>query len=68
MKFSKEDHILLVKLMYELITIPNLEPHLVTEFGATLIILLKYDQILSAINDSFTHIFFGLYTVEFSQS
>lgn len=42
MKFSKEDHILLVKLMYELIMIPNLEPHLVNEFGATLIILLKY--------------------------
>ncbi|XP_046617317.1 proteasome activator complex subunit 4-like [Neodiprion virginianus] len=47
MKFSKEDHILLVKLMYELITIPNLEPHKVAEFGATLIILLKKKELIS---------------------
>ncbi|XP_012258033.2 proteasome activator complex subunit 4B-like [Athalia rosae] len=47
MKFSKEDHIIFVKLMYEMITIPNLEPHLVHEFGATLIILLKKKELIS---------------------
>lgn len=41
MKFSKEDHITFVKLIYELITVPNLDPNLVNKFSATLILLLK---------------------------
>lgn len=41
MKFSKEDHIAFVKLMYELITIPNLEPNLINKFTTTMLQLLK---------------------------
>lgn len=41
MKFSKEDHIVFVKLMYELITIPDLDPKLIDKFGSILISLLK---------------------------
>lgn len=41
MKFSKEDHIYFIKLMYELIIIPNLDPFLINKFGSTLILLLK---------------------------
>lgn len=41
MKFSKEDHIAFVKLIYELLTIPNLDPNLVNKFSTTLILLLK---------------------------
>jgi len=41
MKFSKEDHIAFVKLMYELVTIPNINPDLVNKFGTTLVLLLK---------------------------
>ncbi|XP_076235371.1 proteasome activator complex subunit 4A [Calliopsis andreniformis] len=47
MKFSKEDHILFVKLMYELVTIPKLEPFLVSEFSFTLILLLKKKGLIS---------------------
>ncbi|XP_046740797.1 proteasome activator complex subunit 4-like [Diprion similis] len=47
MKFSKEDHIVLVKLMFKLITIPNLEPHKVAEFGTMLIVLLKKKKLIS---------------------
>jgi hypothetical protein len=41
MKFSKEDHLTFIHLMYQLVTIPNLEPWLVSKFSQTLIILLK---------------------------
>lgn len=41
MKFSKEDHILFIKLMYELVTIPELESFLVRGFSSALILLLK---------------------------
>ncbi|XP_043255483.1 proteasome activator complex subunit 4A-like isoform X1 [Colletes gigas] len=47
MKFSKEDHILFVKLMYELVTIPKLEPFLVSRFSFTLILLLKKKRLIS---------------------
>ncbi|KAK4885236.1 hypothetical protein RN001_001507 [Aquatica leii] len=41
LKFSKEDHIALVKLYYELVTIPDLEPTRINKFGCTLNFLLK---------------------------
>ncbi|KAF5308174.1 hypothetical protein FQR65_LT06354 [Abscondita terminalis] len=41
LKFSKEDHIALVKLYYELVTIPDLEPTRINKFGCTLNLLLK---------------------------
>ncbi|XP_015588278.1 proteasome activator complex subunit 4B [Cephus cinctus] len=47
LKFSKEDHILFIKLMYELITIPDLEPSLVHKFGCVLILLLKKKELIS---------------------
>ncbi|RLU16905.1 hypothetical protein DMN91_010974 [Ooceraea biroi] len=47
MKFSKEDHIAFVKLMYELITIPNLNLELVNKFGTTLVLLLKKKGLIS---------------------
>ncbi|KAM0724588.1 Proteasome activator complex subunit 4B [Formica fusca] len=47
MKFSKEDHIAFVKLIYELVTIPNLDPNLINKFGTTLILLLKKKELIS---------------------
>ncbi|XP_071454240.1 proteasome activator complex subunit 4-like [Hetaerina americana] len=47
MKFSKEDHIILIKLMYELVTIPDLEPWILNKFAQVLIILLKKRHLLS---------------------
>ena len=47
MKFSKEDHIIFVKLMYELVTIPKLEPYLVSTFSFTLILLLEKKGLIS---------------------
>lgn len=41
LKFSKEDHIALVKLYYELVTIPHLEPNRLYKFSTTLLFLLK---------------------------
>nr|CAD7425108.1 unnamed protein product [Timema monikensis] len=41
LKFSKEDHIALIYLIYELVTIPDLEPYLVNKFGLLFIMLLK---------------------------
>jgi len=41
MKFSKEDHLTFIHLLYQLVTIPNLEPWLVSKFAHTLITLLK---------------------------
>jgi len=41
MKFSKEDHIALIKLLYELIVVPDLELSLVQKFAPRLTALLK---------------------------
>lgn len=40
-RFSKEDHVLFVKLLYELVTLPNLEPHMMQSYARLLIQLLK---------------------------
>ncbi|KAG7228067.1 hypothetical protein INR49_005689 [Caranx melampygus] len=40
-RFSKEDHILFIKLLYELVTLPNLEPHMMQIYARLLIHLLK---------------------------
>lgn len=42
MKFSREDHLTFIHLMYQLVTVPNLEPWLVSKFAQALIILLKW--------------------------
>ncbi|KRT82951.1 hypothetical protein AMK59_4226 [Oryctes borbonicus] len=47
LKFSKEDHICLIKLYYDLITQPNLEPTRINKFAATLSFLLKKEYLLS---------------------
>ncbi|KAI4807509.1 hypothetical protein KUCAC02_027315 [Chaenocephalus aceratus] len=39
--FSKEDHILFIKLLYELVTLPNLEPNMMLGYARLLIQLLK---------------------------
>lgn len=41
-RFSKEDHILFIKLLYELVTLPNLEPHMMQNYARLLIQLLKW--------------------------
>lgn len=41
LKFSKEDHIALIKLFYELVTIPDLEPTRINKCATTLTNLLK---------------------------
>lgn len=41
-RFSKEDHVLFIKLLYELVTLPELEPHMVQSFARLLIQLLKW--------------------------
>lgn len=41
-KFSKEDHVLFIKLLYELVTIPKLEISMMQSFARLLINLLKY--------------------------
>ncbi|XP_077865747.1 proteasome activator complex subunit 4-like [Saccoglossus kowalevskii] len=46
-KFSKEDHLVFVKLMYELLTIPDLEFRLIQKFAHTLVTLLKKKALLS---------------------
>ncbi|KAL4612987.1 proteasome activator complex subunit 4B-like [Arapaima gigas] len=46
-KFSKEDHILFVKLMYELVTFPRLEISMMQGFARLLINLLKKKELLS---------------------
>uniref|UniRef100_A0A8D8S251 Proteasome activator complex subunit 4 n=1 Tax=Cacopsylla melanoneura TaxID=428564 RepID=A0A8D8S251_9HEMI len=45
-KFSKEDHIAFIKLVYELLTIPGLEPYLVVKFAPVLHTLLKKKELL----------------------
>lgn len=42
MKFSKEDHIKFVKLLLELINIPNLEPDKVNKFCYAITTLLRF--------------------------
>ncbi|XP_052006994.1 proteasome activator complex subunit 4A-like isoform X1 [Xyrauchen texanus] len=46
-KFSKKDHVLLVKLLYELVTIPKLEVSMMQSFTRLLINLLKKKELLS---------------------
>ncbi|XP_046888598.1 proteasome activator complex subunit 4B-like [Hypomesus transpacificus] len=46
-RFSKEDHIVFIKLLYELVTLPNLEPHMMQSFARLLINLLKKKELLS---------------------
>ncbi|XP_062859085.1 proteasome activator complex subunit 4B isoform X2 [Trichomycterus rosablanca] len=46
-KFSKEDHVLFVKLLYELVTIPKLEISMMQGFARLLINLLKKKELLS---------------------
>uniref|UniRef100_A0A3Q3GH33 Proteasome activator Blm10 mid region domain-containing protein n=1 Tax=Labrus bergylta TaxID=56723 RepID=A0A3Q3GH33_9LABR len=46
-RFSKEDHILFIKLLYELVTLPDLEPHMMQSYAKLLIQLLKKKELLS---------------------
>ncbi|KAK3731823.1 hypothetical protein QZH41_020179, partial [Actinostola sp. cb2023] len=46
-KFSKEDHINFIKLFYELITTPQLDPQYVNGYGHVLIRLLKKRKLIS---------------------
>lgn len=46
LKFSKEDHITFVKLMYELVMIPDLEPYLVHKFSNVFTLLLKKRELI----------------------
>ncbi|XP_077341678.1 proteasome activator complex subunit 4 [Lithobates pipiens] len=46
-KFSKEDHVLFVKLLYELVTIPKLEISMMQGFARLLVQLLKKKELLS---------------------
>ncbi|XP_053094465.1 proteasome activator complex subunit 4B isoform X1 [Pangasianodon hypophthalmus] len=46
-KFSKEDHVLFIKLLYELVTIPELEISMLQGFARLLITLLKKKELLS---------------------
>lgn len=41
-RFSKEDHVLFIKLLYELVTLPDLEPHMMQNYARLLIHLLKW--------------------------
>ncbi|KYQ53699.1 Proteasome activator complex subunit 4 [Trachymyrmex zeteki] len=47
MKFSKNDHIAFIKLLYELVTIPNLNANFINKFSTTLILLLKKKKLIS---------------------
>ncbi|XP_013404552.1 proteasome activator complex subunit 4 [Lingula anatina] len=47
LKFSKEDHICFVKILFEMITIPDLELSLVQKFSTLFISLLKKKELLS---------------------
>ncbi|KAG7506391.1 proteasome activator complex subunit 4B-like [Solea senegalensis] len=46
-RFSKDDHIFFIKLLYELVTLPNLEPHMMQGYARLLIHLLKKKELLS---------------------
>ncbi|KYB26764.1 proteasome activator complex subunit 4 [Tribolium castaneum] len=47
MKFSKEDHICFIKLFYDLLTIPDLEPTRINKCASTLTQLLKKKYLIS---------------------
>ncbi|XP_028331301.1 proteasome activator complex subunit 4B [Gouania willdenowi] len=46
-RFSKEDHILFIQLLYELVTLPDLEPNMMQTYAKLLIQLLKKKELLS---------------------
>ncbi|XP_061562704.1 LOW QUALITY PROTEIN: proteasome activator complex subunit 4B-like [Phycodurus eques] len=46
-RFSKDDHVLFAKLLYELVTLPGLEPHMMQNYARLLIQLLKKKELLS---------------------
>ncbi|XP_065838430.1 proteasome activator complex subunit 4-like [Oscarella lobularis] len=46
-RFSKSDHVFLIKLFYELFTIPDLEPFLLERWATVLIALLRKKKLLS---------------------
>ncbi|XP_043911057.1 proteasome activator complex subunit 4 [Protopterus annectens] len=46
-KFSKEDHVLFIKMLYELVTVPRLEISMMQGFARLLINLLKKKELLS---------------------
>ncbi|KAG9338370.1 hypothetical protein JZ751_025929 [Albula glossodonta] len=46
-KFSKDDHVLFIKLLYELVTIPTLEIGIMQGFARLLVALLKKKELLS---------------------
>ncbi|XP_028809979.1 proteasome activator complex subunit 4B isoform X2 [Denticeps clupeoides] len=46
-KFSKEDHVLFIKLLYELVTMPHLEISMMQGFARLLVNLLKKKELLS---------------------
>ncbi|XP_028989298.1 proteasome activator complex subunit 4B-like isoform X2 [Betta splendens] len=46
-RFTKEDHVLFIKLLYELVTLPELEPHMMQSFARLLVLLLKKKELLS---------------------
>ncbi|XP_072526695.1 proteasome activator complex subunit 4A [Salminus brasiliensis] len=46
-KFSKEDHVLFIKILYELVTLPKLETSMMQGFARLLISLLKKRELLS---------------------
>uniref|UniRef100_A0A8C5BUL5 Uncharacterized protein n=1 Tax=Gadus morhua TaxID=8049 RepID=A0A8C5BUL5_GADMO len=47
LRFSKEDHVQFIRLLYELVTLPHLEPHVMQSFARLLIQLLKKKELLS---------------------
>ena len=51
-QFSKQDHVTLVKLLFELVTIPDLESPLLQAWCVILSKLLKYAQQLSLLPDT----------------
>jgi len=53
MKFSKEDHLILINLVLEVMTIPDLDFSLVQKFAQLLTTLLKYCRL--HILDSMSH-------------
>uniref|UniRef100_A0A8C6U6I8 Proteasome activator subunit 4b n=1 Tax=Neogobius melanostomus TaxID=47308 RepID=A0A8C6U6I8_9GOBI len=46
-RFSKDDHVLFIKLLYELVTLSNLEPYMMQSYARLLIQLLKKKELLS---------------------
>ncbi|XP_061787911.1 proteasome activator complex subunit 4B-like [Nerophis lumbriciformis] len=46
-RFSKDDHVLFIKLLYDLVTMPDLEPHMMQSYARLIIQLLKKKELLS---------------------